>query len=97
MSRSCDRGNTDGFRHCYVAEVLGPTLTPDSVLPGAEQKMNGSLLIAEASSIEEVKEIVESDAYYTNNVVSPLASRFPQSTLLTQGDSGTRRRLSSHL
>jgi len=51
-----------------VLKVLGPTLTPDSVLPGVEQKMNGSLLIAEASSIEEVNEIVENDAYYTNDI-----------------------------
>lgn len=57
-----------------VAEVLGPLLTADSVLPGAEEKMNGSLLVAEASSIEEVKAIVESDPYYQNDVVSPLAS-----------------------
>ena len=56
-----------------VAEVLGPTLTPESVLPGAEQKMNGSLLVVEASSIEEVKTIVENDVFYNNNVVSPLA------------------------
>lgn len=55
-----------------VAEVLGPTLTPESVLPGAEKKMNGSLLVMEASSIEEVKDVIESDVYYNNNVVSPL-------------------------
>ena len=65
-------------------EALGPTLTPESVLPGAEQKMNGSVLIAEASSIEEVREIVEGDVYYTNNVVSLLDSITHQSTLLTQ-------------
>lgn len=35
--------------------------------------MNGSLLIAEASSIEEVKKIVEGDLYYKANVVSPVA------------------------
>jgi hypothetical protein len=61
-----------------VAEVLGPTLTPESVLPGAEQKMNGSLLIAEATSIEEVKKIVEGDAYYVNDIVSRLVSGFRQ-------------------
>jgi len=55
-----------------VAEVLGPTLTPESVLPGVEEKMNGSLLVIEASSIEEVKVVVESDVFYSNNVVSPL-------------------------
>lgn len=59
-----------------MAEVLGPTLTPESVLPGAEQRMNGSLLVVEASSIEEVKRVVEGDVFYSNNVVSPFAQRF---------------------
>ena len=36
--------------------------------------MNGSLLVMEASSIEEVKRFVEADVYYRNNVVSLLAS-----------------------
>lgn len=58
-----------------MTEVLGPTLTLDSVLPGTEQKMNGSVFIAEVSSIEEVKKIVESDIYYKTNVVSPVAQR----------------------
>ena len=74
-----------------MAEALGPTLTPESVLPGAEQKMNGSLIIVEASSIEEVKDIVESDAYYRGNVVSPLAPRNCLWILLTRHDSGTKR------
>lgn len=74
-----------------MAEVLGPTLTPESVLPGAEQKMNGSLFIVEASSIEEVKDIVESDAYYRGNVVSPLAPRSGLWIPLTRNDSGTKR------
>lgn len=56
-----------------MAEVVGPTLTPESVLPGAEQKMNGSLLVVEASNIEEARKIVEGDLFYSNNVVSPLA------------------------
>lgn len=59
--------------------------------------MNGSLLIAEASSIEEVKGIVERDTYYINDIVSLLASSFHQSAPLTHGDSGTRRRLLLHL
>lgn len=59
-----------------VAEVLGPTLTRESVLPGAERQMNGSLLVLEASTIEEVERIVKSDVFYDNNVVSPLASIF---------------------
>ena len=66
-----------------VAEVLGPTLTPESILPGAEKKLNGSLLVVEASSIEEVKSIVESDAYYNNNVVSPLSPTFGSCIKLT--------------
>lgn len=74
-----------------MAEVLGPTLTTESALPGAEQKMNGSMLVAEASSIEEVKDIVESDAYYSNNVVSPLTPRNGPWVPLTRHDSGTKR------
>ena len=54
-----------------MAEVLGPTLTPESVLPGAEQKVNGSLLVVEAPSIEEAKKVVEGDVFYSNNVVRP--------------------------
>ena len=37
--------------------------------------MNGSLLVIEASSIEEVKSVLARDPYYDGNVVSPL---FPQ-------------------
>ena len=66
-----------------VTEVLGPTLTPESIVPGAEKKLNGSLLIMEASSIEEVKNIVEGDVYYSNNVVSPLAPPFGSRIPLT--------------
>ncbi|KAF9650267.1 hypothetical protein BDM02DRAFT_1445527 [Thelephora ganbajun] len=49
-------------------KVVGPTLTPESVLPNAEQKMNGSLQVWEASSIEEVKKLVEDDIYYSGDV-----------------------------
>ena len=57
-----------------MAEVLGPTLTPEFVLPNAKEKMNGSFLVIEASSIEEVKGVIESDIFYNNDLVSPLAS-----------------------
>ena len=57
-----------------MAEVLGPTLTPEFVLPNAKEKMNGSFLVIEASSIEEVKGVIESDVLYNNNLVSPLVS-----------------------
>lgn len=66
-----------------IAEVLGPTLTPESILPGAEKKMNGSLLVVEASSIEEVKNIVETDVFYSNDVVSPVVPRFDPRIPLT--------------
>ena len=45
--------------------------------------MNGSLLVVETSTIEEVKDIVESDVFYINNVVSLLASRFGPRISLT--------------
>jgi hypothetical protein len=75
-----------------VAEVIGPLLTPESVLPGAQQRMNGSLFVIEAPSIKEVKSIVESDPYYSGNVVSPLSPRFGPRIPLIWCDSGTRRR-----
>ena len=58
-----------------MTEVVGPTLTPESVLPGGEKKMNGTLLVVEASSIEEARDVAEGDLFYTNNVVSPLISK----------------------
>lgn len=54
--------------------------------------MNGSLLVVEASSIEEAKRIVEGDAFYSNNVVRSLSPRLAQGVSLTWPDSGTRRR-----
>jgi hypothetical protein len=78
-----------------VAEVFGPTLAPESILPGAQQKMNGSMLVVEAPSIEEVKSIVESDIYYKTNVVSPHAPRSGPRIPLIWRDSGIRRRSSS--
>ena len=71
ISRSRD---ADKFRSVWT-EVLGPTLTLESALPDAEQRMNGSLLIAQATSIEEVRGIVESDVYYNGNIVSLLKHR----------------------
>lgn len=46
-------------------------LTPESIeTPDADKKMIGSTFICEAANIAEVKEMVESDAYYTSDVVS---------------------------
>lgn len=80
-----------------MAEVLGPTLAPESILPGAEPKLNGSLLVAEATSIEEVKKLVEDDVFYANDVVRLLASDSRETTPLIRDDSGIRRRSSSPL
>ena len=44
-------------------------MTPESVLPGADKKMVGSLIIFEAETIEEVRETIEKDIYYTSGVV----------------------------
>lgn len=53
------------------AGVGGMLLTPESIeTPDADKKMIGSTFICEAASIAEVKEMVESDAYYTSDVVS---------------------------
>ena len=49
----------------------GATLTPESVaaIQPSEKKMTGSMLLYEAESIDTVREIVEKDVYYVNNVV----------------------------
>ena len=48
------------------------TVTPESIAEGAEKKPQGSLLIFEADSLEEVKQIIERDIYFTEKVVCPL-------------------------
>ncbi|KAG6829455.1 hypothetical protein H0H92_004515 [Tricholoma furcatifolium] len=49
--------------------VGGVLLSPESIAtPDAEKKMVGSMFICEAESIEKVREIVESDVYYTSGV-----------------------------
>jgi hypothetical protein len=49
----------------------GGLLTPDSILPGATVKKTlGSTLLIRADNIEEVKEMIYSDIYYTSGVVS---------------------------
>ena len=45
-------------------------MTPESLGPGADQKLIGSIMVFEAVTINEVREIIESDIYYKSNVVS---------------------------
>ncbi|EJD08492.1 uncharacterized protein FOMMEDRAFT_131233 [Fomitiporia mediterranea MF3/22] len=68
-------------RHLENAKKLGTDgiikfgrafVSPESVAsPNAEQKMVGSLIIYEASSLEEAKKLVQSDIYYTAGVWDP--------------------------
>ncbi|KAF7428483.1 hypothetical protein PC9H_007707 [Pleurotus ostreatus] len=51
-----------------VIKVAGMTITPESIAEGAEKKPKGSLLIFEAESLEEVKQIIERDIYFTEKV-----------------------------
>jgi uncharacterized protein len=51
-------------------EYGGAMITPESLEPGAEKKMVGSVVVYEAESVEEVKKIVQRDPYYAANVVS---------------------------
>ncbi|KDQ27963.1 hypothetical protein PLEOSDRAFT_1083882 [Pleurotus ostreatus PC15] len=51
-----------------VIKVAGMTITPESIAEGAEKKPKGSLLIFEADSLEEVKQIIERDIYFTEKV-----------------------------
>lgn len=48
-------------------------LTPESITPGAEKKMVGSVFICEAESLESVRKLMENDVYYTSGVVSPVS------------------------
>nr|GAT48822.1 predicted protein [Mycena chlorophos] len=50
--------------------VAGALLTPES-LHSEEKKMVGSSFIVEAETLEEVKEIMEKDIYYTSGVWDP--------------------------
>lgn len=45
------------------------TITPESIAEGTEKNPKGSLLIFEADSLEEVKQIIERDIYFTEKVV----------------------------
>ena len=46
-------------------------LTPESIAtPTADKKMVGSVFICEAEKLESVRELMESDVYYTSGVVS---------------------------
>jgi hypothetical protein len=53
-------------------------VTLESLQPGADKKMTGSMMICEAKDIEEVKKLVESDIYYTSKVVSGFFLYFAQ-------------------
>lgn len=44
-------------------------MTPESLDPGADQKLIGSVMFYEAVNIDEVKELVENDIYYKTGVV----------------------------
>ncbi|KZV62278.1 hypothetical protein PENSPDRAFT_658220 [Peniophora sp. CONT] len=48
----------------------GATLTPESIaaIQPSEKKMTGSMLLYEAESIDVIREIIEKDVYYVNNV-----------------------------
>ncbi|KAL0579748.1 hypothetical protein V5O48_002242 [Marasmius crinis-equi] len=51
-----------------IMKVGGMTVDPTSDLSAAQKKATGSMLIYEAESLEKVKELVESDIYYTSGV-----------------------------
>jgi uncharacterized protein YciI len=54
-----------------MTEFGGPLSDPES------EKMNGSLLVAEAESAAAVRAVMESDIYWFSNVVSPSVLFFP--------------------
>ncbi|KAF8995458.1 hypothetical protein BDQ17DRAFT_1250573 [Cyathus striatus] len=50
-----------------IIRIGGMMTTPETML-AEKKKMVGSMFICEAGSIDEVKELVESDIYYTSGV-----------------------------
>jgi uncharacterized protein YciI len=51
-------------------ELAGPTLTAESIATAdAEKKMNGSVIIVSARTIEEVRDAVNGDPYWVGDVV----------------------------
>lgn len=64
-------------------------LTPESIAsPTAEKKMIGSVFVCEADSLQTVRDLMESDVYYTSGVVShcALSSQLPRSSSCSQWD-----------
>lgn len=55
----------------FYTEVGGAMLSPNESLdtPGADKKMIGSFMILECASYEEAKHMIETDVYWTGNVV----------------------------
>ncbi|KAI1784519.1 hypothetical protein LXA43DRAFT_901498 [Ganoderma leucocontextum] len=51
-----------------IVKVGGAMLTPESIVPGVEKKMVGSIFICEADSLETVRNLMENDVYYTSGV-----------------------------
>jgi len=55
-------------RSSGIAKFGGPLLAPELTDENDRKKMIGSLMFYEAESIEKVREVVESDIYYTSGV-----------------------------
>ncbi|KAH9925936.1 uncharacterized protein BXZ73DRAFT_49701 [Epithele typhae] len=68
-----------------VFKLAGAMLTPESIAsPTADKKMVGSVFVCEAESLQAVRELMESDVYYTSGVwdkeklvIMPLALATP--------------------
>ncbi|KAH6914210.1 hypothetical protein BKA70DRAFT_1260736 [Coprinopsis sp. MPI-PUGE-AT-0042] len=55
-----------------IVKLGGAMLTPESIeSPTAQKKMTGSVFVFEAESLEEVKQLVVNDIYYTSGVWDP--------------------------
>ena len=62
--------SNDSIYSLSSLELGGPTLTAESIATAdAEKKMNGSVIIVSAKSIEEVHDVVNSDPYWVGDVV----------------------------
>ena len=62
---------TINYNGVVILEYGGALLSPDSIeTPGAPRKMVGSMVVIQAESLAEARKRVESDIYWTSDVVS---------------------------
>jgi hypothetical protein len=64
--------------------VAGALVTEQSLEPGADKKFLGSAFIVKADSLEEVRNRMEADVYWTENVVGDFSLHIPHPFTITR-------------